>query len=258
MAEKKKSLGGRILKAFLILLFILIVIAAGAGFYVYKTVNNAGEYADRFNENYEDEMAVYADTPFKDFIFYDKEEHIFEYEVPAVLLYRYLNIDSMSELLSLPEDFRITKIGLSPDTENKKIDVYLNVSYKDLINTCLIVKTKYMLSEDQKRIELRYEDFYLINDRITQLAKEKLNIALEEGKLIDTQKFPSFVTYYQMPEFMPEYVYDVSCDGTSVKAKYDIVKALQWFISEGGERRTMEEKLDGIWLAVREAGIRHN
>ena len=64
MAEKKKSLGGRILKAFLILLLILLVIAAGAGFYVYKTVNNAGEYADRFNENYEDEMAVYADTPF--------------------------------------------------------------------------------------------------------------------------------------------------------------------------------------------------
>ena len=258
MSEKKKSLGGRILKAFLILLLILLVIVAGVGFYVYKTVNNTGEYAERFNENYKDEMAVYADTPFKDFIFYDKEEHIFEYEVPAVLLYQYLNIDSMSELLSLPEDFKITKIGLSPDINNKKIDVYLNVNYRNLINTCLIVKTEYMLSEDRKRIELRYEDFYLIDDRITQLAKEKLNIALEEGKLIDTQKFPPFVTYYQMPEFMPEYVYDVNFDGTSIKAKYDIVKALEWFINEGGEKRTMEEKLDAIWLEIRQAGIRHN
>ena len=252
--KKKFSFG----KFILILLLVIVVAICGVAFYAYNLVNNGNKFADKYNDNYETQMAEYANDRFEDYIYYDRYNYVFEYEVPAVLLYQYLNIDSLTKLLGLPEDFAITRIGLDPDIVNRKIHVYLNINYKDKINTCLQLETYFKVSDSNNKIELRYEDFYIINDDITDYVKEKMEIGLKEGDLIATQEIPRYIPYYQMPDFLPEFVYGLGYDGTYVLAKYDIVKAIEVFKETGGETRPMEEKLDGVWLSVRENGLKYD
>ena len=156
----------KILKGILILLLVLLLAAAGFVYYAYRKVSNIPAYADRFTD-YETELEQYKDSRFEDFIFYDQKNYKFSYSVPLTLLYRTINIASMSDFLGLPDDVQIRQMGIVPDTENKKVDIYLDISYRNLVDTCLIIKTQYMVSQDGERLEMRYDDFFIVHDYVT-------------------------------------------------------------------------------------------
>lgn len=243
----------KILKGLLIIIFILLVAVAAVAFFTYCLVNNAEKYNDIFTD-YETELKEYADSRFEDFIFYDRDENQYRYTVPFVLLYDTVNIQSMSEYLSLPEELQIRRMGMVPDLENRKIDIYLDINVRDLFDTCLIIRTVYDVSEDGKRLEMRFDDFYLISNRITEEIKKRID--LNRDDLMFTQKFPVFVPYYQMPDFKSEYVSDVRYEDGMVKATYDIRAALEKYLSENRDN-PLEMKLEAIDLEMRKAGIAH-
>ena len=244
----------KILKGILILLLVALLAAAGFVYYAYRKVSNISVYANHFTD-YETELEQYKDSRFEDFIFYDQENYKFSYSVPLVLLYRTINIDSMSEFLGLPEDIQIKQMGMVPDTENKKIDIYLDIAYRNLVDTCLVIKTEYTVSQDKKRIELCYDDFFIVNDYVTD--KLRSEIRSESGDIMFTQDFPRFVDYYQMPDFKPEYVSDVSYSDGNICAVYDIRGALEAYLKENVDRNDLGMKLEAVDLEVRKKGIAH-
>ena len=244
----------KILKGILILLLVLLLAAAGFVYYAYRKVSNIPAYADRFTD-YETELEQYKDSRFEDFIFYDQKNYKFSYSVPLTLLYRTINIASMSDFLGLPDDVQIRQMGIVPDTENKKVDIYLDISYRNLVDTCLIIKTQYMVSQDGERLEMRYDDFFIVNDYVTD--KLRSEIRSEKGDLMFTQDFPRFVDYYQMPDFKSEYVSDVSYSGGNICAVYDIQKALEAYLKENVDRNDLNMKLEAVDLEVRKKGIAH-
>ncbi len=243
----------KILKGILILLLVLLLAAGGFVYYVYRKVSNIDQYSEYFVD-YETELAEYEDSKFEDFIFYDKYNYKFYYKVPFVLLYRTINIESMSEFLGLPEDVQIKQIGLEPDIENKKVDIYLDISYKDLIDTCLIIKTDYMVSTDRTCLEMRYDDYYIVNDYVTEKLREY--VKSEKGDLMFTHLFPRFVEYYQMPNFRTDNVYDVSYEDGFINAMYDIQEALEFYL-QFSPTENLKNKLEAVDLEVRMKGIAH-
>ena len=244
----------KLFKGTLILFLVLLLAAAGFVYYAYRKINNINEYADRFVD-YESELSEYADSRFEDFIFYDKNDYKFCYKVPLTLLYRTINADSMSEFLGLPEEITIRQIGIEPDTESKKADIYLDIAYKNLIDTCLIVKTEYNLSDDQQRIEMRYDDFFIVDEYVTDKLQDQVKSM--KGDLMFTQAFPRFVDYYQMPDFKPEYISDVRFEDGMICAVYDIKAALEKYLSENVDKNDINGKLEAVDLEVRKKGIAH-
>ncbi|MBQ2657490.1 MAG: hypothetical protein IJF87_02835 [Erysipelotrichaceae bacterium] len=243
----------KILKGMLILFVVLIFAAGGFVYYVYRTVNNVDQYSDRFVD-YETELAEYEGSEFEDFIFYDKDTCLFYYKVPFVLLYKTVNAKSMTEFLGLPKDAQIKQIGLELDIENKKVDIYLDISYKDLIDTCLIIKTDYMVSTDRTCLEMRYDDYYIVNDYVTDKLREY--VKSEKGDLMFTQYFPRDVEYYQMPNFRTSCVYGVSYEGGFINAIYDIQEALEFYL-QFFPNESLKDKLKAVELAVETKGIAH-
>ncbi|MBO4919367.1 MAG: hypothetical protein J5365_04345 [Erysipelotrichaceae bacterium] len=266
----------KLLKGLLIVLIVLLLAAAGAVYYAYRKINNVNEYADRFVD-YESELEEYADSKFEDFIFYDKVNYKFHYAVPLALLYRTINIDSMSEFLGLPENVTIKQIGIEPDTENKKVDIYLDLSYRNLIDTCLLIRTDYMVSEDRNCLEMRYDDYSIVNEYVTEKLREY--VKSEKGDLMFTQSFPRYVEYYQMPTFRSDCITDVSYEDGCINAVYEIEKALIYFLEMNPgkdlkkqlgndlghknwetivrESIDLQWKLEAVDLQVRMKGIAH-
>ena len=244
----------KVLKGILILLVVLMLAAGGFAYYAYRQINNVDRYSEKFVD-YETELAQYEDSRFEDFIFYDKINYKFHYKVPLVLLYRTINIDSMSEFLGLPEDVTIRQIGLEPDTENKKVDIYLDISYRNMIDTCLIIRTDYMVSRDNQKIEMCYDDFYIVNDFVTKKLQDQVKSM--KGDIMFTQDFPHFVEYYQMPNFKVEYVSDVHYENGNICAVYDIKQALESYLAVNVDRNDINGKLEAVDLEVRKMGIAH-
>ncbi len=259
---------------------VLLLAAGGLVFYVYRTVNNVDQYREVFVD-YEAELKQYEDSKLEDFISYDRENLKFHYQVPLLLLYRTINADSLSQFLGLPEELTIKQVGLVPDIANKKVDIYLDVSLKNLIDTCLLVKTDYMLSKDRSRLEMRYNDYYLLNDEVTEKVREYVHA--EKGDLMFTHSFPRDVEYFQVPDFRVDCVSDVSYENGCINAVYDLESALISYLEMNPSRelkrqleadaleyafhahwpevvkasRDMKLKLEAIDQAVEKYGIAH-
>ena len=249
MKKKKFGIGKVIL-----IIFVLIFLAlAGAAFYLYNMVNDFEGYAD-YVTDYESELAKYDGSKFEDFITYDKNNNLFYYEVPEVFFYKYINKESMSEFLNLPEGLTVEEVGVKPDLENKKVEIILGMKYKNLVHCGLLIDTDIVMSEDKSRMELRYNDFKLINDKVTEEAKKYVEI--EKGTLMFTHNFPTFVVYYQMPTFKPDYVSDLRIEDGMIKATYDIKGALTEYKEEQFDQNSLEQKLDAVWLEVRQSGLK--
>ena len=243
------------LKVFLVLILVLFLAAGGLFYYVYKMVNNHDAYLDKFVD-YQSELAQYEGNRFEDFIFYDKIENLFYYEVPGVYMYKVVNAQSMSDYLGLPEDLEITDVGVEPDLDKMKATIFVGLKYKNLVHCVMEIYTDLVLSDDHKRLEMRFDDYYLINDRVMEYAKDYID--LQKGERMFVHNFPTFVIYYQMPDFKPEFVRDLKYDGKFITAAYDIKAAIQKYKEEEYDKNTLEEKLDAVWLEVRQAGIKHN
>ena len=250
--EKKKSGIGKVI---LIIFLLLLAAAGGVAFYLYRMVNNYQDYVDKYVD-YQSELAQIEGSKFEDCITYDKDNYIFSYEVPRAYIYKMINIDSMSEYLGLPEELQITEIGVEPDLNNKKVYIYLGIKYKNIAHFGMKIDTDLTLSSDMKRLEIRYNDYYLINDMVMKYADEYIN--MEKGELMFKHTFPTFVVYYQMPDFKPQFVSDLSFDGKTIRAKYDIKSAIAKYKEEEFDKNSLEEKLDAVWLEVRQSGIKHN
>ena len=243
------------LKVFLILIVVLILAAGGFAFYVYRMVNNYEIYQDKYVD-YEDELAKFEATKFDDYVFYDKDNYLFSYEVPRACIYKVINKESMEEYLNLPEDMKITEIGVEPDLDAKKVTIYMGIRYKNLVHCAMKVDGDLSVSEDRKRLELRSNDYYLINDKAMEYADKYISIP--KGDLMFTHYFPTFVIYYQMPDYKVEHVHDLKYDGKFITATYDIKAAIAQYKEEEYDKNTLQQKLEAVWLEVRQAGIKHN
>ena len=241
-------------KALLIIIFVLLLALAALAFYAYRLANNADAYSDRYVD-YQSGLEEYADSRFEDFMYYDRSDNRYSYAVPFVLLYDTVNIGSMSSFLSLPEELKIVRMGMVPDLEDKRIDIYLDVRVRELFDTCLIIKTVYDVSQDGKRLEMRFDDFSVINDKVTEWIKKQVEIS--RGTLMFTQDFPVFVAYYQMPYFDPGFVSDVRYEDGKVMAVYDLKSALIDYLSKNSDH-PLNQKLEAIDLEMRKAGIAHS
>ena len=248
--EKKKFGIGKIL---LIIFVIILLGLAAAAFYVYKTVNDFDKYADRVID-YESELAKYEGKRFEDFITYDKNNNLFYYEVPEVYFYKYINRDSMADFLNLPEGVSIEEVGVEPDLKNNKVKIILGLKYDKYVHCGLVIDSDIVMSEDKSRMELRYNDFYLINDKVTENVGKYVDI--EKGTLMFKHDFPTFVVYYQMPTFKPDYVSDLRIEDGSIKATYDIKGALSKYKEEQYDQNSLEEKLDAVWLEARQSDLK--
>ena len=246
----------------LLLIVLIIVIALSAGVYfIYRKVNNISEYADKFAYDYQTQIAEHPGDSFKDHIFYDKEKMIFEYKVPAFYLYEVINEDSMSKLLGLPEGLRVNKVGIDLDLEKQNADIYnwiilSDKNGKDLTNTCLLISGDLVLSEDKKEVRLLYDDFYLINDEVTNYASDY--VALEKGSVLFTHRFPRDVVYYRMPDYRPDFISDTAFDGEYIYAKYDIAGAMKDYLATTEYNEDpFDVCMEKVWLEVRMNNIAH-
>ena len=241
---------------FLLLFFVIVLLALGGfAFYVYRMVNDFDKYADRVID-YESELARYEGTRFEDFITYDKINNLFLYEVPEVYFYKYINKESMASFLALPEDFSVEEVGVEPDLPNKKVRIILGIRYDKYvpIHFGLTIDRDLVLPADEKKAELRFNDYYLINDRIMEEAQKY--IQPEKGALMFTHEFPTFVVYYQMPTFKPHYVSDLRTEDGFIKAAYDIKGALTEYKEEQYDQNSLEQKLDAVWLEARQSNLK--
>lgn len=244
-----------ILKVFLVILVVFLLAAGGIFYFVYRTVNNFDEYQDKFVD-YQSELAQYEGSRFEDFIFYDKENNLFSYEVPRAYIYKVINAESMKEYLALPEELEITEVGVEPDLDNMKAKIYLGIRFRKFAHCVLEIDTDLVLSEDSKRLEMRFNDYYLINDNVMEAVRDR--ISFEKGDLMFVHNFPTFVVYYQMPDYKPEFVSDLKYDGKNITATYDIKAAIAKYKEEEYDKNSLQEKLEAVWLEVRQSGIRHN
>ena len=248
MERKRISFG----KIVLLILLVILLAVAGAAYYVYKTVNNYGQY-EKYFVDYESELQKYEGSRFEDFITYEKNNNIFRYEVPAVYFYKIINKESMADYLGVPEDFELCDVAVVPDLHNMKAKIYVGFKYKNIIHSVMEINSDIVYAQDKNRMELRFSDYYLINDKVMEYAKDYIDIP--KGDLMFTHEFPTFVIYYQMPDFKPEFVSDLECDGEYIRAKYDIKAALTKYKEENYDKKSLSEKLDAVWLEVRQAGV---
>ncbi len=244
-------------KFLLWLLIILLLAIGGFAYYVYRRINNIGEYQDKFAYDYSAEIAANPDDRFEDHIFYDKENYIFTYDVPAYYLYKVITLDSMREFLSLPEDFTIDDIGIDPDLDHKKVNIYLSVKYKNYFNTCLKIVSDLSLSQDQTKAELRYDDFFVVSDKVTESLREY--VVKEKGELMYTHRFPVLVPYYRMPDYRPDYISNLSFENDTIHAEYDLGGAMKEYLDTTERHEdSFEVAMEKVWLEVRMNGIAHD
>ena len=255
--KKKKIFLKVLLILFLLILFVLFV-----GLYlIYQKVNNISAYEDHFFYDYPSYIKENENHSFKDCIFYNTVDRVFEYQVPAYYLYEVINENSMSEILSLPEGLRIDRVAVDLDFDKKNAIIYNSIIVSDkkghdLINTCLEIKADLLLSEDKSQVQLVYSDFCLINDAITERGRQY--VVLKKGDLLFKHHFPTNVVYYRMPDYRPDFVYDTSYDGEYIYAKYDIVAAMKDYLDTTQYHEDpLEECMEKVWLEVRMNNIAH-
>ena len=189
--------------------------------------------------------------------YYDKVNHIFEYKVPAYYLYEIVNEESMGKILSLPEEMTIDKVGLDVDFGNDKVDIYLSVKYKEYFNTCLVIKTDIVLSEDKSQVELRYDDFFVIDEEMTEYLRQY--VQMEKGELFFAHRFPVHVVYYRMPDYRPQFIFDKDYDGEYIYAKYDIGEAIKDYLATTDYHEDdFDTCMEKIYLEVRMNNIAHD
>ncbi len=251
---KKKSF--TFLKVLFIVLLLILLLCAGMVFYVYQKINDISRYQDKFVYDYQQEILSHEGHEFKDCIFYDRDQMVFEYEVPAYYLYEIINEDSMKEILSLPEELSIAKVGIEPLFGEKKVNIYLSIRFRNVINTCLKIVTDLTLSEDKKEVQLRFDDFYVIDEKVTEYARQ--NVELEKGSILFRHRFPVHVPYYRMPDYRPDYIFDLSFKDDTIFAKYDIAGAMREYLEETSYHEdSFETCMEKIDLEVRMNGIAH-
>ncbi|MBQ6333927.1 MAG: hypothetical protein IJI46_02505 [Erysipelotrichaceae bacterium] len=254
MKKKKRFSFGKFL---LILLLVIFLAAGGFIFYAYKRVNNIDKYSDKFVYDYHSLIKEKDDNKFEDHIYYDKVNHIFEYKVPAYYLYEIVNEESMGKILSLPEEMTIDKVGLDVDFGNDKVDIYLSVKYKEYFNTCLVIKTDIVLSEDKSQVELRYDDFFVIDEEMTEYLRQY--VQMEKGELFFAHRFPVHVVYYRMPDYRPQFIFDKDYDGEYIYAKYDIGEAIKDYLATTDYHEDdFDTCMEKIYLEVRMNNIAHD
>ncbi len=252
---KKKRFS--IWKLLLGILVFLLLVCAGGIFYIYQKVNDIGKYQDKFTYDYQAKMKEDEGRGFKDCIFYDREKMVFEYEVPAYYLYTLINEESMKDILALPEELQIGKVGIEPRFDDKEIDIYLSLKYRNLINTCLKIETDLQLSQDEKQVQLAFKDFFVIDEKVTDYVRK--NIELKPGTVLFTHKFPVHVPYYRMPDYRPAYVFDLGFDNEKILAKYDIASAIKEYLAETEYNEDpFDVCMEKIDLEVRMNGIAHS
>lgn len=238
-----------LLKVLFIILLAGFLICAGVIFYAYGKINNISDYADRFTYNY----AAYQEEErnFDSCVRYDEKNRVFIYDVPAYFIYDVITPDSLKRFLGFPEEFTIAKVAIEPDLDNMKAKLYLSIKYRELLNTCMIIDTDLLLSQEGRQLEMRFEDFFAIDEKITAYLKE--SVGLEKGSLMYTHRFPSDVPYYLMDRYYPEYVRDLTFDGETIHAEYDFEKAVRKYMEEKPqENMTFEQYMEKV---SEEAGI---
>ena len=103
---------------------------------------------------------------------------------------------------------------------------------------------------------MRYDDFFVVDEKITERLKK--NVQPEKGNLMYVHHFPTFVPYYRMDGYYPEFVHDVSFDGETIHAVYDFRQAMEKFLEEKPyEKVSFEECMEKVLLEVRMNYIRH-
>lgn len=255
MTKKKKRSG--IWKIVLAILALFLVLCAGSVFYLYNKINDIGKYQDKFSYDYKTLIAENEGHEFKDCIFYDRDAMVFEYTVPMYYLYEIINEDSMAKILGLPEELEIAKVGIEPRFEDKQIDIYLSVKYRNLINTCLLIKTDLSVSDDRRQAQLSFNDFFVIDENVTEHLRE--SVQLEKGTVLFTHRFPVFVPYYRMPDYRPEHIHDLTYDGENICAKYDIAGAMKDYLAETEYNEDpFDVCMEKIDLEVRMNSIAHS
>ena len=252
MKKKKFSF----LKLILGILVVFLLLCAGGVFYIYQKVNDIGKYKDELSYDYQSKMAENEGKTFEDFIFYDKEAMVFEYKVPAYFLYEIINEESMAEILALPEELEIADVGVKLMFEEKEADIYLSLKYRNLINTCLLIKTDMRLKEDQSAVQLLYRDLFVIDEEVSEYVRQ--NVLMEKGTLLFEHKFPVHVPYYRMPDYRPAFIHDLDFDKEYIYAKYDIASAMKEYLAQTEYNEdSFEECMEKVYLEVRMNGIAH-
>ncbi len=242
------------LKVVFVILLILLLACAGVVYYAYTKINNISKYSDKFAYDYHSYDDVERD--FKSCIYYDEDDMEFIYDVPAYYMYDVITPESLKEFLALPEELKISRVAIEPDLENGKAKLYLSVKYNDLLNTCLVIDTDLVLSEDRKQLEMRYDDFFVIDDKVTDSLKK--DVQLEKGSLMYVHHFPTFVPYYRMDGYYPEFGHDVGFDGENIHAEYDFEKAMRKFLEEKvNENVSFKECMEKVLLEVKMNYVAH-
>ena len=243
-----------------LILWVLIIVLLACGAFVFfalKKINNMDAYADKFAYDYETLIAENADDKFEDHIFYDKVNYIYTYDVPAYYLYKVITIDSMRDFLALPEELEIDDIGIEPDFDHDRVNIYLSVKYKNLINTCLEVITDMSLSDDKSQVELRYNDYFLIDDYITEKIREY--VQTEKGAFMYKHRFPVLVPYYRMPDYRPDHITVLSFENDTIHAEYDFGAAMKGYLDTTEyQEDSFEVAMEKVYLEVRMNGIAHD
>ncbi len=243
------------LKVLFVILLAVFLFFAGVVFYAYTKINNISDYADRFTYNYAAHQE--EERNFDTCVFFDQKDSVFIYDVPAYYLYDVITPDSLKAFLGFPEEFTISRVGIEPDLDDMKVRLYLSVKYRELLNTCMVIDTDLVLSEDRKQLEMRFADFFAVDEKITAYLKE--NVGLEKGSLMYVHRFPNDVAYYLMDRYYPEFVDDLSFDGEVLHAKYDFEKAVKKYLEDQPqENSAFEEYMEKLLPELDAAGIAHS
>ncbi len=241
-------------KALFIILLAGLLVCAGVIFYAYGKINNMSDYVDRFDYDYSAHQEDQRN--FDSCVYYDEKNHVFTYDVPAYYIYDVITPETLKTFLGFPEEFTISRIGIEPDLEKMKARLYLSVKYRELLNTCMVIDTDLMLSEDERQLEMHFDDFFAIDEKITAFLKE--NVELEKGSLMYVHRFPSDVTYYLIDRYYPEYVKNLSFDGNTLHAEYDYEKAVKKYLQEEPRAEfAFEDYMNNIVQELEACGIAH-
>ena len=241
-------------KVLFLILLVGFLICAGIVFYAYSKINNISDYADRFAYNYAEHAE--DERNFDTCVFYDEKDHAFIYDVPAYYIYDAITPETLKAFLGFPEEFTISRVGIEPDLDNMKTRLYLSVKYRELLNTCMVIDSDLALSEDERQFEMRFDDFFVVDEKITASLKE--SVGLKKGSLIYAHRFPNDVSYYLMDRYYPEFVKNLSFDGEILHAEYDYEKAVKRYLEEKPqEGATADVFLENVVPELEACGIAH-
>lgn len=244
-----------LLKVILIILVAILLVCAGVVFYAYTKINNVSDYVDKFAYNYAAHQE--EERNFDSCVYYDAKNMVFSYDVPAYYMYDVITPESLKAFLGFPDEFVIPRVAVEPDFDNMKARLYLSVKYRELLNTCMIIDTDLVLSEDERQLEMRFDDFYVVNEQVTDSLKS--SVGLEKGKLMYAHRFPNDVSYYMMDRYYPEFVKNLSFDGDTIHAEYDFAKAMRKYLEENPQENvSYKEYLDMALAEVEASGIAHS